>query len=183
MKANKTVRQLKDNKKGYVKVVGALVALLLMIIVGVLVYWETQSAVESFGSVTETFTTDTAGNTFTTWDGATSGSNYTGEQIELDNSPYSITSISAWNTTGTPQTLTVTTHYTNTRKIIDVTGDVLTNFTQLNVTYVSNMANTEDSTSDMATTIFDLLPIIALAVVASIIIGVVIGFGGSTRRL
>jgi len=91
MKANKTLRELKHNKKGYVKVVGSLVALLIMIIVGILVYWETS------------------------------------DSIDLSSAD----------------------------------------------------ANTSrNSTNDMASTVFDLLPIIALAVVASIIIGVIIGFGG-----
>ncbi len=35
-----------------------------------------------------------------------------------------------------------------------------------------------DSTTDMATTVFDLLPIIALVVVAAIIIGIVVKMGG-----
>lgn len=43
----------------------------------------------------------------------------------------------------------------------------------------SAAANTsKDATTDMASTVFTLLPIIALVVVASIILGVVIGFGG-----
>ena len=96
MKANKTIRQLKDNKKGYVKVVGALVALLLMIIVGILVYWETSDSI-----------------TLSSDDGNTS----------------------------------------------------------------------RDGVNDMATTVFDLLPIIALAVVASIIIGVIIGFGSGGKGM
>jgi len=91
MKANRLVKNLKNDQKGYVKVVGGLVALLLMIIVGIMVYWETS------------------------------------DSIDLS----------------------------------------------------SATANTSrDGVNDMATTVFDLLPIIALAVVASIIIGVIIGFGG-----
>jgi len=94
MKANQTIKNLKDDKRGYVKVVGGLVALLLMIIVGILVYWETSDS----------------------------------------------------------------------------------------ITLSSADANTSrDGVNDMATTVFDLLPIIALAVVASIIIGVIIGFGGSNK--
>lgn len=91
MKANKSLRKLTENKSGYTKMVGGLVALLIMIIVGVLVYWETSDAIE--------LPTDDA----------------------------------------------------NTSR---------------------------DNVNNMATTVFDLLPIIALAVVASIIIGVIISFGG-----
>jgi len=94
MKANLKFKQMKNDNKGYVKVVGALVALLLMIIVGILVFWETS------------------------------------DSIELS----------------------------------------------------SDEANdSKNETTDMAATVFDLLPIIALAVVASIIIGVIIGFGGSGK--
>ena len=96
MKANKKF-QLNNNKKSAaVGMIGALVALLLMIIIGIMVFWETS------------------------------------DSIELS----------------------------------------------------SAAANTSrDNVEDMATTVFDLLPIIALAVVASIIIGVIIGFGGGSGKL
>ena len=91
MKANKALREMKNDRSGYVKVVGGLVALLIMIIVGIMVFWETSDS----------------------------------------------------------------------------------------ITLSSSDANdSRDSTTDMASTVFDLLPIIGLAVVASIIIGVIIGFGG-----
>jgi len=94
MKANLKARSFKEDKAGYVKVVGGLVALLLMIIVGILVFWETS------------------------------------DSIDLSS---------------------------------------------------SEANDSKNNTEDMATTVFDLLPIIALAVVASIIIGVIIGFGGSGK--
>jgi len=94
MKANRKVKDIKGDTKAYTKVVGGLVALLLMIIVGIMVYWETSDS----------------------------------------------------------------------------------------ITLNSDDANTSrDGVNEMATTVFDLLPIIALAVVASIIIGVIIGFGGAGR--
>lgn len=96
MKSNQAFRKLREDKKAYVQVVGGLVALLLMIIVGILVYWETSDS----------------------------------------------------------------------------------------ITLSSADANTSrDGVNAMATTVFDLLPIIALAVVASIIIGVIVGFGAAKRRL
>ena len=96
MKANQAIKSLKHDNSGYVKVVGGLVALLLMIIVGIMVYWETSDS-------------------------------------------------------------------------IDLSSDT---------------ANTSrDGVNSMATTVFDLLPIIALAVVASIIIGVIIGFGAGSKGL
>ena len=96
MKSNRKFKELKQNNAGYVKVVGGLVALLLMIIVGILVFWETS------------------------------------DSIELSS---------------------------------------------------ADANASKNSTTDMATTVFDLLPIIALAVVASIIIGVIIGFGGSGKGI
>jgi len=83
------MRSLK-NKAGYVKVVGGLVALLIMIIIGVLVFWEVNDA----------------------------------------------------------------------------------------ITLSSADANTSrNTTTDMATTVFGLLPLIALVVVAAIILGVILAFG------
>jgi heme/copper-type cytochrome/quinol oxidase subunit 4 len=92
MKANHKIKEMKQDQAGYVKIVGGLVALLLMIIVGILVFWETSDA-------------------------------------------------------------------------IDLSSD--------------DGNDSKDKTTEMATTVFSLLPIIALAVVASIIIGVIIGFGNN----
>jgi heme/copper-type cytochrome/quinol oxidase subunit 4 len=90
MKSNRKIKEFRNDRKAYIKVVGALVALLLMIIIGVLVFWEVA------------------------------------DSITLD----------------------------------------------------SDAANTsKNETTDMATTVFELLPIIALVVVAAIIIGVIVGFG------
>jgi len=96
MKGNRKFRNLKKDEKGYTKIVGGLVALLLMIIVGILVFWETSDS----------------------------------------------------------------------------------------ITLSSDAANTsKNKTTSMATTVFNLLPIVALVVVASIIIGVIIGFGGKPGGL
>jgi len=95
MKGNKKFRSLSKHKTGYTQVVGSLVALLLMIIVGILVFWETS------------------------------------DSIDLSS---------------------------------------------------AEANSSKNSTTDMATTVFDLLPIIALAVVASIIIGVIIGFGTGFQK-
>jgi len=50
------------------------------------------------------------------------------------------------------------------------------------ITLTSDAGNTSrDGVNTMASTVFALLPIIALVVVASIILGVVVGFGGGNR--
>ena len=47
------------------------------------------------------------------------------------------------------------------------------------ITLDSADANTsKNETTDMASTVFSLLPLVALVIVASIILGVVVGFGG-----
>ena len=94
MKANKKIRGIKEDKAAYTKVVGGLVALLLTIIIGVLVFWEVNDA----------------------------------------------------------------------------------------ITLSSDTANTSrDETTSMASTVFSLLPIIALVIVAAIILSVVLGFGGGGK--
>jgi len=95
MKANRKFLDMKEDKSAYTKVVGGLVALLLTIIVGVLVFWEVNDA----------------------------------------------------------------------------------------ITLGSADANTSrNETTSMASTVFSLLPIVALVVVAAIILGVVLGFGGGRGR-
>ena len=96
MKANRKFKIFSSNKSAYTQVVGGLVALLLTIIIGVLVFWEVNDA------------------------------------IQLD----------------------------------------------------SSEANTSrNATTDMASTVFGLLPIVALVLVAAIILGVVLGFGGGKAGL
>jgi ABC-type anion transport system duplicated permease subunit len=95
MKANRKIKNIKADKSGYMQVVGGLVALLLLIIVGIMLFWEVS------------------------------------DSIELNS---------------------------------------------------SDANDSKNKTTDMATTVFSLLPIIALAAVASIIIGVIIGFGGGAPR-
>ena len=175
MKANKKTKLYHDNH-GYVKVVGSLVALLLMIIVGILVYWETQGSIDKFSEVTDTITSTASGTAFS------ATTNASAWIVELDNSPTGTgaTNITCYNSTGKTESFPT---FTLSNRLVSVAADAADEFDQVNATYTSNIANTEDSTSSMAATVFDLLPIIALAVVASIIIGVIIGFGGSGKRL
>jgi len=96
MKANQKVREIKSDSSANAKIVGGLVALLLTIIVGVLVFWEVNDS----------------------------------------------------------------------------------------ITLSSADANTSrNETTDMASTVFSLLPIVALVIVASIILSIVLGFGGGKGGL
>lgn len=50
------------------------------------------------------------------------------------------------------------------------------------ITLDSSEANdSKNETTDMASTVFALLPLVALVIVASIILGVVMGFGGGGK--
>ena len=177
MKANKKSKNIGNDTKAYVKVVGGLVALLLMIIIGVLVYWDTQSAIDGFEEQSETFTSDSSGTAF-----VLATTNGTAWSITLDNSPSSAgaCNITCYNSTAHSVSYPA---FTLSHTTVSVAADAADEFNQVNATYTSNMASNEDSTSDMASTVFDLAPIIALAVVASIILGVIIGFGGGGKKL
>ena len=178
MKANKKVIQnIGKNDSGYVKVVGGLIALLLMIIVAILVYWETQGAISAFEESSETITSDIDGTAFVALT-----TNASAWVIELGNTPTGTgaTNITCFNSTSKTESFPA---FTLSNKQVSVAADAADYFDQVNATYTSNMASNEDGVSDMATTVFDLLPVIALAVVASIILGIIIGFGGSGKRL
>jgi len=164
--------------------VGVVVSLLISIIIGVIIYFEVIDSVEQFNEATERFT----GYTLPTGTHSLGGSNYTVTLITLTSSPYSIDnstiSVVCYNSTG---------HFTsspavgiNGREItippspLKVLGNPL-GFNQINVTYTSNTARTQShEVTPMASTVFSLLPIIALVVVASIILAYVLAFGGGT---
>jgi len=171
MKANKSFRKIRDDPSGYTKVIGGLIAFLLMIIVAVLIFWETQGSIDSFDERVEYFTGYTL-----------DGSNSSARSVELDNSPTgtSGTNVSCYNSTAGTATYPT---FTISHKTVSFAAEASSEFSQINVTYTSNMGESEDGTSDMASTVFDLLPIIALAVVAAIIIGIIVGFGSGSRRL
>jgi len=171
MKANQSIKQLKPNNTGYVKIVGGLVALLLMIIVGVLVYYSvSDDMIESSSTETFTYTTPQATNADLV--------------VTLSSSPSSITKVWIHNSTSGASHANVTTGITTNFKTVTVAhAGIAAEYNHAVVYYVSNTGADADSTGDMASTIFSLLPIIALAVVASIIIGVIIGFGGSKKGL
>lgn len=179
MKAN---RKLKLDNSGatYTAVIAGLVALLLTIVIGVMLYFEVTDSVDQFDEVTETFTGYTRYN-----HGAGTGSNKTGVTITLDNSPYSssVTNVTCWNASGTSAYNRQSyPSFGLNHKTISIAADAARNFTQVNVTYTSNIAQAEGSdVTPMAQTVFALAPIIALVVVAAIIIGIVILFGGGRR--
>lgn len=170
MKSNQKIklRQM-DDSNGYQKIVAGIVSLLLAIIIGVLVYWETQGSIDAFDETTETFT------------GYSHGDNASAETITLDNSPTGTGDTNVTCYSSTAGTLSYPS-FTLSGKKVTITAGSASNYTQINVTYTSNMAEDEDETSSMANTVFGLMPIIALVVVAAVILGVVLGFGGDSGK-
>ena len=169
MKANQSIKNLKQDQTGYVKIVGGLVALLLMIIVGVMIFWSVSESIPGTGEQTETFTGYAASANASAW------------SVTLDYSPTgsSAVNVTAYNATGSSESYPV---FTLSHMTVSVAADAADEFSQVNVTYTSNIGSSAGEADDMASTVFGLLPIIALVVVAAIIIGVIIGFGGGSGK-
>ena len=190
MKAN---RKFRSNQTAAVgpEAVAMIVSLLLTIIIGVMVYFSVTENISDFDdSASEIFTTDSDGNSFTMGSGSTltSSSNYTGEMVELGSSVSSVTNITCYNSSAASESWATTqgTDYSVNGKYLsilaDTTGATISQYDQLNVTYVSNIAETEGDTTDMADTVFALLPIIGLVMVAAIILAFVLGFGSGGKK-
>jgi len=185
MKSNQKSKTFRKDDTGYAEVVPMIVAFLLAIIIGVMIYFAIEGGVSAFDSTkSEAFTSDSDGNSFARFDKALTGSNYTGEKVRLEYSAKSVSSLVAWNGTGSDKAqqalgsgdYSIVNEYLNIYGNATATTD-LTNYTQINVTYVSNIASNEGGTTDMAGTVFQLLPIVALVLVAAIILGIILGFG------
>jgi hypothetical protein len=179
MKANQLS---KLNNKGYTQVVGGIVALLIAIVIGVMLYFEVTESTEAFEESTiDYITSDIDGTAFTVWDLATGGSNFTGVTIELDYNIHSISNITCWNESGSDEVEsyleTEGTHYSVNGDRLRIAAGQASNFTQVNVTWVSQIGSATGTNTDMATTVFGLLPLVALVVVAAILLGIVLVFG------
>ena len=72
--------------------------------------------------------------------------------------------------------------FTLNQKTISVAADAANNFTQVNVTYTPNSGAVGDDVRVMGETVWTLLPIIALVIVASIIIGIVVMMGSGSGK-
>ena len=171
------------------KVVVGIIAFLITLGLGAIVLFEVLDSPDQLDeSVVEYFTTDSDGNALTRWDGATGGSNYTGETFLLADSAYSITNITCYNASGGAGEIehyleTAGTNYSVNRDLLNIKAGQCGNFTQVNVTYTSNTGNIGGDVRDMGVTVYQLAPLIALVLVATIIIGIVItGMSGSGKR-
>lgn len=168
MKANQKV-SLRKNGQGYMQVVGGIVALLIALIIGVMLYFSVVDTVDEFSEVTETFT----GYAWAT-------ANASAWSITLGNSPASstVTNVTCYN--GTAGTESYPTFILN-HETINVAADAADVFSQVNVTYTSNIATDEGDVTDMAQNVFGIAPLIAIVVIAAIILGVVLAFGSGRK--
>jgi hypothetical protein len=166
MKANQRLK-LKDDH-GYFQVIGGIVALLIFLVIGVMLYFNVSEGVDEFGIVVETFGP---------YADTTNGSAWT---VTLENSPVNIasTNVTCCNiSAGVDSWPTFTLNF----KTVRAAADAANNFTQVNVTYTSNIASLESGNTNMAGTVFTLAPIIALVVVAVVLLGVILTFGKGKR--
>lgn len=191
MKSNKKFI-LDDNAKVKISTgatVGMLISLLLAVIIGAMIYFEV-SDIDQFETAIETFTG------YTRYDeSAHTGSNYTGVTITVAQTPLNVANI---NLTAVNNSATEVTDMHNgdiernerqrkggvliytwdNYRTFTIGANATTNFTQINVNYSTGAVVTEtDSVTPMAITVFGLLPIIALVVVAGIILFVILNFG------
>ena len=184
MKANNKSKTIKEDKEAYAKVVGGLVALMVTIIIAILVYWNISTSMPAMSTQADTFTGYTVGTT----NASSGGSNQTAQEVTLTYYPESITNITCYNATG--HTFTSPTNYTTSGRVLTVPSDMRSYasanpraYTQINVTYTTKIATDTAHTNTQATTMFQLLPIIAIVVVGGILIGLVIAFGGGSRKV
>jgi len=170
MKANQNAKKFSQNQEAYTKIVGGLVALLITIVIGVMIYWEVETSVDSFEEQTQTFT------------GYSHGNNASAQTITLDNSPNSASDTNITCYSSTAGTLSYPT-FSLSHKTVTITAGSASNYTQVNATYTSHLSTDASESNDMSGTVFSLLPIVALVVVASIILAIVLGFGGGKKGL
>jgi len=176
MKANKRAL-LPDTKAQNTAMVGTIITLLIAIIVGILVFWNISGTLPLSSTQTETTTSDITGTAFTLPTGpASQGSNSSAWAVQTLYVPSSASAVNVtcYNSTGTSESWPT---FTLANRRIDVTAGTADGFNQVNLSYTTKFASEKTGTETMATTVFALLPIIALVVVASIILAIVMMFG------
>jgi len=168
MKANRKFKSFTQDTGGYQKIIAALVALLLTILIGIMVYWEVSESIDMTADTVETFTGYSASANATAW------------TVDLEEHPTgtSATNVTCYNSTSKNESYPA---FTLSSRTISVAGDAADEFSQVNVTYTSTGAEAADGVDSMSSTVFDLLPLIALVVIAGIILAIVLGFGGDGK--
>ena len=167
MKANRKMKDLRYNDNGYMKMISMVIVLLVAVLVGVMAFFEVTDSLDVNEKTTETFT------------GFASNANASAWSVTLSYRPASASDINVTcydSTVGESYPV-----FTLDYKTISVAADAAKVFTQVNVSYTRASASSMQKGEDMGVTVFNLLPIIALVVVASIILAVVMGFGSGRR--
>jgi hypothetical protein len=155
------------NKSAWSQMVGGVVALLLTIIIGVMVYSFISTSTNEFSALHY--------EVFTGYDSATANA-----------SDWSVTI--AYLPTGSSDVLVECTNSSDSSwstpsfilldKTVSVSADGADEFDEVYVNYTGMVGNqVENQITPMSSTVFNLLPIIALVAVAGIILGVILGFG------
>jgi len=168
MKANKKFRLVDDNA-AYAKIVGGLVALLVTIIVAIMVYWSITTSIAPDTSTVETFTGYTATSNASAWN----------VKVNLEPASDALTNVTCYNSTGESESYPT---FTRATTRIDVAADAASEFDQVNVTYTSRYTNNvNDNVNPTASTVLNLLPVLAIVIVGSILIGIVFTFAGGKK--
>jgi len=173
------MRKIVKNKKAYMKQIGAIVSLLVVIIIAILVFWQTNDSLPATeSSRTEIFT----GYTLPTGGDNSGGSNDTATTVTLNYVPYLTTnasiSVVCYNATGETQTSPPVTIANRAVTIQSGSGTANpSGYSQINVTYTPKIYTDSTTTRTQATTVFQLLPIIAIVIVGMILVALVVKFG------
>ena len=184
MKANRKV--LNNKAEMSVGIVGTLVALLFSIILGVMIFWSLSGSMPLSSSQAETKTSTITGTAFVVGTASTdyaTGTNNSAWAITLNHVPSAAgnVNITCYNSSGIVGDDESYPTFTLSNRRVDVAADGADSFDQVNVTYTTKFSTEKTGTETMANTVFALLPIIALVVVASIILGIVLGFGSGKK--
>ena len=158
------------------KSLGGIITILVVIIIGVLVYYSIATTGE-IDRVTDTFTATNTTN-------MTSTLTYTPLSDAEMNVTYYNSSAATWHTV--PSTNWSRSGNTITFTVLNSTG-VSTydaNLSQVRYRYYTDTgAAVRDNVNPQAATVFALAPIVAIVVMASIILAVVTGFGGGKQGM
>jgi hypothetical protein len=152
----------------YAKVVPVVIAFLVATGVGAMVLFEVLDSPDALSE--ELYVESTHADT----------TNASAWSIELDHSP---TGTSGVNVTCVNISAGAESYptFTLNRKTISVAADAANNFTQVNITYTPQSGEVGGNVRDMGETVWGILPIIALVLVASVILGIIITMGSGKK--
>lgn len=152
------------------KTIGILISILVVIIVGVLIYFSIVGTGE-LGEVIESFSCDNTTNiTSTLTYEPNSAADFTAEYLNSSSGTYTTIPATNWTRAGKSVTFI----------ILNSTGvsNYDANLSAARYTYHSEIGATiRDDVTPASTTIFSLAPLVAIVMIASVILGAVVLFG------